>query len=164
MVLRVAGKFVVPLLLISLIIYMRPVSATVGQGSIELAFRYGSVSGELVNATLFANNTVAIKMVINDLLKTSYGPLPLTATGLWNGVKDGQEVSGSISNVVGQVSVRGDFFEFDANGVFAGSLNGSHCEGSFNGTLTFTSSPYPNIPINQPFPMTGTWSTDFATP
>ena len=76
-------------------------------------------------------------------------------------------LSGQIHGVVGKVQIcillcvgAG----FVAQGNWNGSLNGSHGTGVLDGTITFTDSPVPQIPVGQPIPVSGTWASDFELP
>ena len=145
------------------------VGAVAGQGALQLSVSgYGDVQGVLQDATIYPNGTVSMLMSVNDQMQTSYGAVPITATGLWNGASNGSEVSGSIQNVVGNAHICVVFLCGDANfigqGEFTGSLNASHATGVFQGTITFTNSPVSQIPVGQPMPMSGSWSADFLTP
>lgn len=141
------------------------VGAVTGQGTLQLSFGgYGVVQGQLQNAIIYPNNTIFMTMNVNDRIQASQGAIPITATGLWNGVSNGAEVSGSIQNVVGKVHGCVFLWCGDANfvgqGQFTGSLNASHANGTFNGTITFTNPPVQD----QQMSMSGSWSADFLTP
>lgn len=159
----------VGMLLVVTLLCTVAVGAVTGQGSLQLSVSgYGEVQGMLQDATIYPNGTVSMIMSVNDQMQTSYGAIPVTATGLWNGVINGSEVSGSIQNVAGDAHICVVFLCGDANfigqGEFTGSLNASHATGVFQGTITFTNSPVSQIPVGQPIPMSGSWSADFLTP
>ena len=124
----------------------------------------GTVPGQLQNAIIQSNNTVSMIMVINDQIQTSIGPVQMTANGMLNGVRDASALTGKIQGMVGKVSAMGFSGDFVGQGQWDGSLNGSHGTGVFIGTISFTNSPVPQIPTNQLFPMSGTWSADFSIP
>lgn len=145
------------------------VGAVTGEGTLQLSVSgYGDVQGMLSEATIFPNSTVSMIMTVNDQMQTSYGAVPITATGLWKGVSNGLEVSGSIQNVAGKAHICALFLCGDANfigqGEFAGSLDASNATGTFQGTITFTDSPVSQVPVNQPMTISGSWSADFLTP
>jgi len=162
----------VAILLVITLLGTVTVGAVTGQGTLQLSFgEYGAVQGMLQNATIYPNGTVSMIMSVNDQMQTSYGAIPITATGLWNGVSNGGEVSGSIENVRGRVQICVLFLCGDANfvgqGGFTGTLKASQANGTLNGTITFANSTVPpqvNIPVGQPIPMSGSWSADFLTP
>lgn len=143
-----------------------PVSATAGPLQITIQ-GYGIVAGQLENAIIAPNNSVSMVMVVNDQIQTSSGPAQITGTGRWDGVRNGAALSGQIHEVVGKVQVcillcvSADFV---GQGNWNGSLNGSHGTGVLGGTITFTDSPVPQIPVGHPIPVSGTWTSDFELP
>jgi hypothetical protein len=154
--------------LVLLSIFASPAMATLGEGSVSLSVAgYSAIQGELQSVIIYPNDTVSMVMTVNSQLQTSYGTFPVTATGLWIGVRNGTQVSGSIENVAGQVHICvlicGDA-TFNGQGEFTGSVNASQASGSIAGTVTFVSSPVPQIPVNESMPMSGSWSAAFATP
>jgi hypothetical protein len=146
-----------------------PVNAITGEGSLQLSVQgYGTVHGQLHNAIVQSNNNISMSMFVTDHLQTSQGSFPVTATGTWTGVLTGISFSGSIQDIVGKISICILFSCNDANfvgqGQWIGSLDGNSATGSFTGTLTFTNSPVPQIPVNQPLPVSGSWTADFQLP
>jgi hypothetical protein len=144
-----------------------PVAAT--GGSFELAVQgYGTVHGQLEDAAIQPNNTVSVTMLLNDQLQTSQGTFQTSARGVWNGVRNGSALSGQIRDVGGKVHICFLIACSDANfvaeGLWRGLLNAIHGTGDLNGTITFTNSPVPQIPVGQPIPVAGTWAADFQTP
>ena len=149
-------------LFISLVAFI-PVSAT--GGSLQLSLQgYGTVTGELQNTIIQSNNSVSMIMVVNDQVQTSLGPVQITTNGTWTGVRNGSALSGQIRGIVGRaqvcilICVSADFV---GQGHWNGSLSGSHGTGAFQGTMTFTNSPIPQIQTGQPYLMSGIWSADF---
>jgi len=145
--------------------YARPVYATPGQGSLQLILQgYGSVNGQLLDATIQPDGSITMEMIVNNQMQTSYGSFPVTANGVWTGLSNGTSVSGSIQNVTGKVQIFLSNANFVGSGEWTGSLNGTLAAGTFGGTITFTSSPYPQqIPQNQAIPTTGTWNATLSS-
>jgi hypothetical protein len=145
--------------------YTRPVYATEGQGSLQLMLQgYGSVNGQLLDATIHPDNSISMEMIVNNQMQTSYGSFPVTADGVWTGSSNSTSVSGSIQNVTGKVQVFLSNANFVGNGEWSGSLNGTFAAGTFGGTITFTNSPdTQQIPQNQAIPTTGTWNATFSS-
>jgi hypothetical protein len=143
-----------------------PITATAG--SLQITIQgYGTVAGQLENATIEPNNSVSMVMVVNDQIQTSNGPAQMTGTGTWDGVRNGAGLSGQIQGVVGKVQacillcLTADYV---GQGNWNGSLNGSQGTGVLEGTITFTDSPVPQIPVGKSIPVSGTWTSDFAVP
>ena len=139
-----------------------------GQGTLRLSVQgYGTVHGQLENATIQPDGTVSLRMVVNDQLMTSQGAFPTTASGHWVGTLNGSTVSGQIQDVVGVVRIC-TFTCQDASfvgaGHWGGILNGSDAAGDFDGAITFPNSPVPQIPAGQPIPVSGTWTATFELP
>ncbi len=143
-------------------------SVEASQGSLQLSLQgYGTVHGELDNAAIQPNGTVSMLMMVNDQLLTSQGTFPMTVSGVWMGTLNGSSVSGRIQDVAGVVHiciVMCQDADFGAVGTWSGVLNGAVGAGDFAGTVTFTSSPVSKIPVGQPIPVTGTWTTAFELP
>ncbi len=138
------------------------------QGSLQLSVQgYGTIHGELDNAIIQPNGTVSMLMTVNDQLLTSQGTFPMTVSGVWVGTLNGSSVSGQIQDVIGVVHICIVMCQ-DANlggkGSWSGVLNGSVGAGDFAGAVTFTNSPVSQIPVGQPIPVTGTWTTAFELP
>ncbi len=137
-------------------------------GAMQMSVQgYGTIHGQLENATIQPNGTVSMLMLVNDQLQTSQGTFPVSANGLWVGVKNGSALTGKIQGVAGKVHICVLICQ-DANfvgeGHWSGLLNGSNALGNFNVTITFTNSPVPQIPVGQPIPGYGTWTSDFQSP
>ncbi len=150
------------ILLLLPLVALNPVAAT--GGSFQLSVQgYGTVNGQLENPIIEPNNSVSMIMLLNDQLQTSQGTYPISATGVWNGVLNGSTLSGKIQNVSGKVKicVLCPDANFVGEGHWTGSLNITHATGTFDGTITFTNSPFPQIPVGQPVPVDGTWAADF---
>jgi hypothetical protein len=142
-----------------------PVSAT--GGSFQLKFGLAGIwtvtlSGELQNGVIQSDNSVSMTMVLNDQIQTAIGPVQVSINGILNGVKSGSALSGTIQGMVGKVSAMGFSGDFVGQGQWNGSLAGSHGTGTMTGTVTFTNSPVPQISTNQPYPISGTWDSDFS--
>ena len=165
---RVSSKTIIAAVILSLLIPLAtfaPVSAA--GGSFQLKFGLagiwtGTLSGDLQNAVIQPDNSVSMTMVLNDQIQTSIGPVQVTINGILNGVKSGSAMSGTIQGMVGKASAMGLSGDFVGQGQWNGSLAGSHGTGTMTGTLTFTNSPVPQISTNQPYPISGTWDSDFS--
>jgi hypothetical protein len=162
------NKMIIAIAILSLLTPLAaftPVSAT--GGSFQLKFGLagvwtGTLPGELQNAVIQPDNSASMTMVLNDQIQTSIGPAQVTINGKLNGVKSGSALSGTIQGMVGKVSAMGLSGDFVGQGQWNGSLSGSHGTGTITGTVTFTNSPVPQIPTNQPYPISGTWDSDFS--
>lgn len=164
-----------PICLAAVLLIIAPASsvpavvAVSGAGSLQLSVgSYGTAQGQLQNAIIYPNNTILMTMNVNDRLQTSLGAIPITATGIWAGVRSDSVVSGSIRNVVGKAQICIIFSCNDANyvgqGQWSGSINATHANGTFQGTITFTNSPVSQIRVGQPISISGTWTVDFIIP
>ena len=159
----------VTLVILSLIITFAAFTpVTAGGGSLQLSLQgYGSVPGQLLNAIIQPDSSVSMIMVVNDKIQTSNGPVQIASNGTWTGVRIGTVVSGPIRGIVGKaqfcvlVCMSADFV---GQGHWFGSLSGSHGTGIFNGTITFTNSPVPQIQNGQSYLISGTWIADFDIP
>jgi len=157
-------------LIAALIILMSPTAATAsGTGTVTIQIQgYGTVHGQLQNALIQANNSVAMSMSVNDQLQTPQGSFPLQATGEWNGVLNNSTLSGTIHDVQGKIHICIIFscndVAFTGRGNWTGQLqNGSTGSGDFTGTITATNSPYPQIPQGQSIRINGAWTADFTS-
>jgi hypothetical protein len=143
-----------------------PVSAS--GGTLQLTIRgYATVPGELQNTIIYPNNSVSMMMNINDQMQTSYGPVQITSSGTWIGLRNGSALSGQIQGLMGKAQIcilLCGGADFVGQGHWDGQLNGTRGTGTFEGTMTFINSPVPQIPTGQPFPISGTWSADFEMP
>ena len=165
---HIPSRMIIAVVILSLLIpltVIAPVSST--GGSFQLKFGLagvwtGTLTGELQNAAIQPNNSVSMTMILNNQIQTSIGPVQITANGMLNGVKSGSTLTGTIQGMVGKVSALGLSGSFVGQGQWTGSLNGSHGTGTITGTVTFTNSPVPQIPTNQPYPVSGTWDSDFS--
>jgi hypothetical protein len=159
-------SFVILSLIIITLAAFTPVKA--GGGSLQLSLQgYGSVPGQLLNAIIQPNSSVSMIMVVNDKIQTSNGPVQITSNGTWTGVRNASAVSGPIRGIVGKAQFCVLFCmsaDFVGQGHWYGSLSGSHGTGTFNGTITFTNSPVPQIQNGQPYLISGTWNADFDIP
>ena len=139
-----------------------------GLGTLQLSLQgYGSLPGELQNTIIQPDNSVSMSMVINSKVQTANGPAQLTSNGAWVGTRSGSALSGQINGITGRaqicmlVCVTADFV---GQGFWNGSLNGSHGSGNFDGYISFTNSPVPQIQNGQPYGISGTWNADFDLP
>jgi len=144
-------------------------------GSFAFTFRGFTVQGQLADATIHPDDTVTVVMILDDTLQTPVGPVPISGIGEWNGtVRNDSSLSGTfllsgiIENATGTVRVCVLFFCGDANyvahGTWEGELSGTQGTGTFQGVITFVSSPLPQIPVNKPIALSGTWSSTFQLP
>ena len=158
--------FGVALLLIvaSLSYSFLPVMASSGQGTFALDLTGYSLNGDLQNAVV-NTNSVSMNMVLNGNLQTSIGQIPITASGLWVGTRNDSSLSGSIQEVSGTVYACYLFWcgqaHFIGYGEWSGTLTSTQGSGVFDGTITFVSSDFSQIQLNQPAPISGTWTADF---
>ena len=145
-------------------------SASTGTGSVLLRIPgYGTIHGQLENATIHESNAIAMTMTVNDQIQTAQGSFPIQATGNWDGVRNGSAVSGAIRNVRGKIHICIIFSCNDADflgqGNWTGQLDTSmNANGNLSVAITFTSSPYPQIPQGQSTPTQGSWTASFAYP
>jgi hypothetical protein len=127
---------------------------------------YGNVRGQLQNAIIQKNDTIAMLMIVNDQIQTSQGSFPVVVTGTWNGVRNGSSIYGLLQNVNGKIRIclfnLCSDAEFVGQGNWTGMLNSSGGgNGNFAGRITFTKSSYPQIPKGQIVPLNGSWTADF---
>jgi hypothetical protein len=139
-----------------------PASAA-ADGSFQFTVSGYSVTGQLSNAIVKPDNSVSMNMIVDGSVQTPIGPAPIRASGIWDGALRGVELSGTIHDVTG--TIHACFFVWcgDTNYVGSGQWNGQLNESQVTGTITFTSSPFPQIPLNQPQPVQGTWTANFTT-
>lgn len=137
-------------------------------GAMQMSVQgYGTVHGQLENTTIQPNGTVSMLMLVNDQMQTSQGTYPVSANGLWVGVTNGSALTGKIQGVTGKVQICVLICQdanFVGDGHWSGMLIGSSAAGNFSGTITFTNSPVQQIPVGQPIPAYGTWTSDFQSP
>ncbi len=153
------------LLVASLSYSFLPVMADAGQGTFALDLTGYSLNGNLENA-IVNTNSVSMNMILNGNLQTSIGQIPITASGLWVGARNGSSLSGLIQDVSGTVYACYFLFwcgqaTFVGQGEWSGTLTSTQGTGVFDGTITFTSSDFSQIQLNQPAPISGTWTADF---
>ncbi len=153
-------------LLFALILTTLPaLQAQVGAGTFTFTLQSYTVQGQLANAIIHHNNIVAMSMVVNDRIQTSIGGVPITGNGDWYGALNGTALSGKIANVTGTVQACVLFLcgqaKYIGNGTWIGTFSGKQGSGTFQGVIRFTSSSLPEIPVNQPFPISGKWSSTF---
>jgi hypothetical protein len=156
-------------LLLAAVSSLIPVRAATGEGSLQLIIQdYGSVRGQLKDAIIHPDRSVVMTMVVNDQLQTPMGSFPVTAGASWNGAQEGSNVSGSINDVLGKIQICVIFScndaKFTGQGQWIGTVSASHANGTFQGTIAFANSPVPQIPVNQPLPVSGFWNADFLLP
>lgn len=153
------------LLVASLSYSFLPVMASGGEGTFALDLTGYSLNGNLENA-IINGNSVSMNMALNGVLQTSVGQIPITASGLWLGTRNSSSLSGSIQEVSGTVYACYLLFwcgtaSFVGQGEWSGTLTSTQGTGVFDGTITFTSSDFSQIQLNQPAPISGTWTADF---
>ena len=121
------------------------------------------ITGQLTNSVIH-QSTVTMTMVIDQNLPTKIGTVHIVGNGLWNGSVNNSTLTGTIGNVQG--SAQACFLiifcqtaDFTGTGTWTGTLNDvASGSGTFQGTLTFTGSPFaPSGPV----PISGTWETSF---
>lgn len=145
------------LLLLSLATLALPHVFASGTGSVTISTMYGDVHGQLQNGVLQNDNSITMSMVINDQIQGQ----PVKATGTWTGALNGQSMSGTIQNFVGSI---GDA-QFTGQATWTGTLTStSDGAGNLTGTITITSSPYPQFPQGNTYPISGTWTASFTNP
>jgi len=107
-------------------------------------------------------------MLVNDQIQTSNGPIQVTGTGVWNGVRNDSVLSSQIQGLTRKVQACVPFClsaYFLGLGNWNGELNeSSQGTGTITGTITFVSSSIPQIPVGQTYPISGTWNANFALP
>jgi hypothetical protein len=162
---RVAVFGVALLLIVASLSYsFLPVMASAGEGTFALDLTGYSLNGNLQNAIVNVTS-VSMNMILNGNIQTSIGQVPITATGLWVGTRDGTNLSGSIQDVSGTVYACFLLWcgqaTFIGQGEWSGTLTSTQGTGVFDGTITFTRSDFSQIQLNQPAPITGTWMADF---
>jgi len=139
-----------------------------GAGSFTLVVRGYTVTGELQNAVLNPDGTISMKMALDGSVPSPIGAVPITANGVWTGVRNGSILSGTIGNVAGSVNPCFLFWcgaaNFVGQGQWSGSLvsNSTVGSGEFQGTITFTSSDISGVPVGQPEAISGSWNADFS--
>lgn len=151
-----------------LILTVLPVlKAQLGTGTFTFTLKGYTVQGQLTNAMIHPGNFVTMNMVVDDTLQTVIGGAPITGSGEWYGTLNGTVLSGTIANVTGTVRACVFFFfcghaDYVGNGTWNGTLSGAQGTGTFQGTITFTSSSFSQIPVNSPIPVSGRWSSPFS--
>jgi hypothetical protein len=146
-----------------------PAHATDAQGSFQMNVRGYMVTGLLDNAVVQQDGSISMTMNVDSSVQTFIGQVPIKATGQWEGKVDGTTISGVIKNVNGQFRVCYFFFfcgtaNFTGQGQWTGTLEGADGTGAFVGTITFNSSSFPQIPLNEPQPVSGSWNAEFQLP
>jgi len=153
------------LIVASLTSAFSPALATPGQGTFSMTISQTTLNGNLVNTVINANS-VSMSMVLNGNLQTSIGQVPITANGNWAGTRNGTALSGTIQDVTGTVHMCLLFWcgqaAFVGQGTWNGNLTTTNAgAGTFEGTITFTSSDFSQIHLNEPAPVSGTWNAEF---
>jgi len=142
-----------------------PASASPGQGTFSITISQSTLNGDLVNTAIKADS-VSMNMVLNGDLSTSVGQVPITANGVWVGLRNGDALNGTIQDVTGTLHFCILFWCGQAAFVGGGTWNGNLTStstggGSFQGTITFVSSDFSQIHLNEPAPVSGTWNAEF---
>jgi hypothetical protein len=144
------------------------VSANSSEGSFRLNVRGYPVTGRLENAIVQPDGSIVMNMIIDGNVQTPIGPAPISGRGVMDGRIDGSELSGTIRDVQGNVRVCFLFFcgqaEFIGEGNWTGSADGTYATGILDGTITFTTSSFPQVPLNQPQYVSGTWNAELQLP
>jgi len=157
------------IILIALAEITTGVCADNGTGSVVLQIQgYGTVHGQLENATIQQDNSVSMLLIVNDTLQTSQGSFPLEASGTLNGLRSNSTLSGTINDIHGKINVCmftcNDVY-FNGQGNWTGLLDASSAgTGNLAAVVTITSSPYPQMPQGQSIPTEGSWTANFASP
>ena len=143
---------------------LHPVMATQGAGAFTLNLTGYTLNGNLENAMVKANS-VSMNMILNGNIPTSLGQVPVTTNGIWIGSRNGTSLTGTIQDVSGTINMCMLFWcgkaTFTGQGEWKGNLTATEGTGVFEGTITFTSSDFSQIHLNQPAPISGTWNADF---
>ena len=132
-------------------------------GSLVLTLEGYKVEGQLLSATVYPDANVSLIMSVDDVLQTPFGPASITGGGEWFGAVNGTDLSGLIENVTGAIRVCtpacGDM-NYTGYGVWTGAFSpqGLEAKGTFQGSIIFTSSPVPQVPLDRPIPVNGTWT------
>ena len=137
-------------------------------GSFAFALLGYTVQGQLSNAVINTDNTVSMSMALDDNLQTSMGAVPINASGEWDGAVNGTMMSGTIRGVSGSIQVCYLFFfcgyaDFVGNGIWTGTLSSGQGSGTFSGNITFTSSSFSQVQLNQPIAVSGNWTSAFQS-
>ena len=99
-------KRILYLALFALVLLAFPVlHAQSGAGSFSFTLNGYTVQGQLVNAVIHSDNSVALNMNINGNLQTSVGSNPISGNGEWTGKVNATILSGTIQNVQGAVTI-----------------------------------------------------------
>ncbi len=162
-------KRTVTLLALALVLTSLPVlqaQSVGGTGSFAFTLNGYTVQGQLVNTAIHHDKSVTLTMTIDSTMSTSAGNVPISGRGDWYGVANATSLSGTIQNVQGTARVCILFFfcgnaNYVGQGTWEGTLSNGQGTGTFQGTITFTSSPVSQIPVNRPIPVSGTWSSNF---
>ena len=159
-------KLLIGLLLIasSLSYAFSPVLADPGEGTFAMNLSGNTLNGNLQNA-IIKSNSVSLSMILNGYVQTSIGPVPIAANGVWVGTRNGTTLTGAIQDVTGTVHMCILFWcgqaAFVGQGQWRGTLASTDGTGTFDGTVTFISSDFSQIHLNQPAPVSGTWNASF---
>lgn len=142
--------------------------AQTGSGTVTIQIQgYGTIHGQLQNAAIDGNNNVAMSMAVSDQMQTSQGTFPIVATGNWVGALNNSSLTGNINDIKGKVTICTMFcgdVDFVGQGNWSGQIDTSQNGSGFEtGTITVTSSPYPQIPPGQTMPFSGSWSVSFPS-
>jgi hypothetical protein len=156
------------LLLLVLVYPFVAVRADSGAGSFTILLSGYAVNGELQNVVISSDGSISMNMVLDGTASTSLGPIPITANGVWIGVRNGTTLSGAIEDVAGSANpcflFWCDIATFVGQGEWSGALtaNSTLGSGGFEGTITFTSSDFPQVPVGQSQPISGTWNANLT--
>jgi hypothetical protein len=153
-------------LMLVLLVLPTALYAQSGMGSFTFTLNGYTIQGQLGNAIIHNDNSVTLTMSVSGNIQTSIVGVPISGSGEWYGTANATSLWGTIQNVHGNARVCILFFfcgdaNYNGQGTWVGTLSGSQGTGTFQGTITFTSSPVPQIPVNQPIPISGTWTSNF---
>ena len=152
------------LIVASLSYAFSPVLANSGEGTFAMDLSGNTLNGNLQNA-IIKSNSVSLNMILNGYVQTSIGPVPISANGIWVGARNGTLLTGTIQDVTGTVHMCILFWcgqaAFIGQGQWSGTLTSTDGTGTFDGTVTFISSDFSQIHLNQPAPVSGSWNADF---
>ncbi|HXY82103.1 MAG TPA: hypothetical protein VEH56_00170, partial [Candidatus Saccharimonadales bacterium] len=90
------------LILLTVFLIVSPAAAQ-NNGVLQLNLGNQLVTGQLTNVNVGTDGSVSMTMALNTQIQTQYGPIPMTATGIWIGSINGTNVTGTIQEVTGTV-------------------------------------------------------------
>jgi len=162
---RIELSAVLLLIVVSVTNIFSPALANPGQGIFSMIISQTTLAGNLDDAVI-NGNAVTMSMVLNGNLQTSIGQVPISANGNLVGTRNGTGLTGTIQGVTGTVHFCFLFWcgqaQFIGQGIWNGNLTTTTTgSGTFQGTIEFTSSDFSQIHLNEPAPVSGTWTAEF---